>query len=56
MMTAVARNTGNLDAQVLKKTIYAQGIDLVGIADAKNLMLVTIFVAVMFACRDVHQQ
>jgi hypothetical protein len=56
MMTSVSGNTGKFDAQGLKKLIYAEGIDLVGIADAKNLMLVTIFVAVMFACRDVHQR
>lgn len=38
-MTSMSGNNGKIDAQDLKKIIYAQGIDLVGIADARNLIL-----------------
>jgi hypothetical protein len=32
-------NMGKIDAQTVKKLIQAEGIDLVGIADAQNLIL-----------------
>lgn len=39
MILSQSGNTGKIDAQDLKKFILAQGIDLVGIADARNLIL-----------------
>lgn len=39
MMISEFENTGKMDAPGLKKLIHAEGIDLVGIADAQNLVL-----------------
>jgi len=39
MMISETGNTGKMDAQALKQFIHTQGIDLVGIADARNLIL-----------------